>query len=142
MGLPGWVEASEYFTPSEAEYLGFEAELAATLQAATTDDHALQLLDPWTAKSEGAHDFAVLEIGKILERLPEYRRQVFGVVVHGQRMLYVNFLPGADWNKFGDSFEDWRKRSIATSDGGFWFWAIMFDPKSRSYYQLDLHGYA
>ena len=88
------------------------------------------------------NQWQVKETKKILERLPEYRRQVYGVMVDGERRLYVSFLPGADWDTFGDSFSDWKTRTIATSDGGFWFWSIEFDPETKTYTKLDSHGYA
>jgi hypothetical protein len=141
-GFPGWVESSDYFTPTEADYLEFEQSLGATLRAALHDNDKLKQLDTWAVKTQSSRDFARSEITKILDRLPEYRRQVFGVEINGTRTLYVNFLPGADWNEFGDSHENWRVNTIATADGGFWYWAILFDPESQFYFQLDIHGYA
>lgn len=142
LGFPGWVEPSGYFTPTEAEYLEFERSLEATLRAALLDNDKLKRLDPWAIKDQITLDFAHSEINKVLERLPEYRRQVFGVEILGERKLYVSFLPGADWDEFGDRHENWRENTIATSDGGFWYWAILFDPVSQFYFKLDLHGYA
>lgn len=98
--------------------------------------------DPYAAKSESRARFVSTETTKILERLDGYRRQVFGIVVDGEMRLYVSFLPGADWDEFGDDFEDWRERTIAVSDGGFWFWSIQFTPSTGEYQLLDSHGYA
>ncbi|MHC4837415.1 MAG: hypothetical protein ACYTF3_04425 [Planctomycetota bacterium] len=142
-GVPGWVADLEGFAEVDAEaYRRFELELADTLEAARRDDGELAALDPWTAKSAGAREFARVELPKILDRLREYRRQVYGVIVDGRPMLYVSFLPGADWDEFGDGFADWRERTIAVSDGGFWFWAVLYDPATGDYTGLDLHGYA
>ncbi len=140
--MPGWTEHSDTFTPTEAEYENFELSLAHTLEAAPEDPDRLAQLDSWTRDNAGTRDFARQELTKILAALPDYRRQVFGVVVRGHRMLFVNFLPGADWDPFGDKLSDGRERPIATSDGGPWYWAGFDDLDSAHYFQLDLHGYA
>lgn len=142
LGVPGAVGTGARFTPTVPEYAAFEADLRLVLERAREDDQVLAQLKPWTARSEGSKQFARQELSKILDRLPDYRRQVFALEMDGKRLLYVNMLPGADWDSFGDSSEDWRERTIATSDGGFWYWAIAFDPQSGQYYHLDLHGYA
>lgn len=123
-----WLPPHVLFTREFAEEQGVPGWVAA--------------LDPWTARSAGAREFARVELPKILDRLREYRRQVYGVIVDGRPMLYMSFLPGADWDEFGDGFADWRERTIAVSDGGFWFWAVLYDPETGDYTGLDLHGYA
>lgn len=142
LGVPGAVGTGKRFTPTIEEYAAFEADLPAVLEQARIDDDALLQLDEWTGKSTGARGFARQELAKILDRLPDYRRQVFAVEIEGKRLLFVNMLPGADWDSFGDHIEDWRERPMMTSDGGFWYWAIAFDPQSGLYSLLDLHGYA
>lgn len=138
-GIPGWVDTKEYFTPTEAEVEQFLAGLVGALeQAGRTPER----FDPWAAKSEGRARFVREESAKILEHLEGYRYQVFGVIVEGERRLYVSFLPGADWDSFGDRHEDWMERTIATSDGGFWYWSIHFALESGVYSNLDSHGYA
>lgn len=138
-GVAGWVDTKEYFTPSDADVERFLLGLRGALEQAGVEP---QRFDPWAAKSEGRARFVREESAKILDRLDGYRYQVFGVIVDGERRLYVSFLPGSDWDDFGDHFSDWLERPLAVSDGGFWFWSIHFALESGVYSNLDSHGYA
>lgn len=138
-GFPGWNESNRFWSPTEDDVLLFEAGLQAALEEAIAHP---ELYDDASVNSQSRANFVTSETAKILERLPDYRRQVYGTIVDGERKLYVSFLPGADWNEFGDNQADWKTRTIATSDGGFWFWSIEFDPKTKKYTKLNSHGYA
>ncbi|PCJ53187.1 MAG: hypothetical protein COA70_09660 [Planctomycetota bacterium] len=139
LGFPGWHESQRFWSPSADDVALFDAGLQAALEDAV--EHP-ELYDEWSGKSESRAQFVSSETEKILGRLSGYRRQVFGIVVDGERKLYVSFLPGADWNEYGDIFSDWKTRTMMTSDGGFWFWNIEFSPESKKYSKLDSHGYA
>ena len=139
LGFPGSFVPEGFWTPRPIDMEAFDLGLMQALEEAI--DHP-EKYDPWSAKSEGRAEFVRVETAKILERLPDYRRQVYGGVVDGEQVLYVSYLPGADWDSFGDSFEDWRTRTMAVSDGGFWFWSIQFVPATGEYRLLDSHGYA
>lgn len=139
LGFPGSPVPDGFWNPTPLQVEAFDMGLRQALERARIEPGAY---DPWAAKSNGRANFIREETGKILERLPEYRRQVFGIVVDGEQRLYVSFLPGADWDSFGDGFEDWRERTLAVSDGGFWFWNIQYVPSTGQYLLLESHGYA
>jgi len=139
LGFPGWHESQRFWSPTTDDVTLFEAGLQAALEDAI--EHP-QRYDLWAEKSESRAQFVSSETQKILERLPNYRRQVFGIVVDGEKKLFVSFLPGADWNEFGDQFSDWKTRTMAVSDGGFWFWSLQFSSEAKEYTKLNSHGYA
>jgi len=139
LGFPGDPRVRQFWDPSPMDAQAFELGLRQALEEAV--EHP-ERFDTNAAQSESRARFVSTEAEKILEHLGGYRRQVFGIVVDGEQRLYVSFLPGADWDSYGDSFEDWKERTIAVSDGGFWFWSIQFTPSTGEYQVLDSHGYA
>jgi len=139
LGFPGWHESQEFWSPTTDDVTLFEAGLQAALEDAV--EHP-ERYDVRSEEVESRAQFVSSETAKILDRLPDYRRQVYGVVVDGKRKLYVSFLPGEDWIEYGDNYADWKTRTMMTSDGGFWFWSIEFSPDTKTYTKLDSHGFA
>lgn len=129
----------QFWDPSPMDAQAFEMGIRQALEDAVAFPEKYDL---HAAQSESRARFVSTEAEKILERLDGYRRQVFGIVVDGEQWLFVSFLPGADWDSFGDNYEDWMERPIEVSDGGFWFWSIQFTPSTGEYQGLDSHGYA
>ena len=81
------------------------------------------------------------KLKKILNNLPRYRRQYYGIMFRGAKQLYVNFFPGI--NVVGqDSFPYWRDKFVFVADGGYWFWRIRYDLVTKKFFGFETNGYA
>lgn len=120
-----------HWTPSLADVTAFEQGLRSFLE---------QELARWTER-DNAH--AVRSIRGILDNLRMFRRQYFGVVRDGSRLIYVNCFPNPATEGEGyDEEFDWLEEFVGVCDGGFWFWRVEYDPERRQYHRLDWNGEA
>jgi len=85
-------EARDYWTPSPADVAEMESRLPSALLRQRHEDNRLQ------GRAKGAlrdvHAFRSHHLGQILEHLTAYRRQYVGIVVQGERRLFVNCFRG------------------------------------------------
>jgi len=106
----------EYWTPTEEQVLEIEA---------------------------GVYDFLDEEIPaehygrEILDRLPYYRRQYFGIgFSEGEQLIYASyFCPD-------DSFDYWLEGNVAVMDGGECFFQFFYDPETGTFSDLRINGMA
>ena len=128
----------EFWTPTKSDVSEFEQGLRAYLESAVADPSRADERSP-RQPQRGA--YLPGEIRKIIDNLPRYRRQYYGVVIHGSRQLYVNFFP-APGKQGPDRFPYWLESFVVVRDGGAWFWRIQYDPLKKKYLGFHSNGYA
>ena len=63
-----------------------------------------------------------------------YVRQYFGLVVNGQRLIYLNGFLEPMANK------DWKQYAMVVCDGGASAWGAVYDPAGRRFSELRFNG--
>jgi len=80
--------------------------------------------------------------GARIGNVDEYLRQYAGVIVRGQRYIYINALTA-------DLIEDrppteivprWKESAFVACDGGPAFWGALYSPASRRFFELSING--
>jgi len=99
-----------YWTPGEADIMELEGGLESYLQQEVSQDHP-----------------------DILQRLPEYKRQYFGLVESGRREIYANFFCMA-------SVADWKRNFVMVLDGGDCFFHVKYDVNTDAFFDLYVQG--
>jgi hypothetical protein len=99
-----------YWTPGAADILELEGGLESYLQQAASRDHP----DLW-------------------QRLPEYKRQYFGLIESGRRVIYANYLCDA----LG---KDWKRDFVAFLDGGDCYFSVKYDVHTDAFFDLRVQG--
>jgi len=99
-----------YWTPGEADIMELEGGLESYLQQEASRDHP----DLW-------------------QRLPEYKRQYFGLLESGRREIYANF--------FCDTLgKDWKRDFVSVLDGGDCFFSVKYDVNTDAFFDLYVQG--
>ncbi len=109
-----WLDepADDFWTPTAAEVANFEAGL-----------------EPFLLESSGGQ----WDTAPIIERLPEYTRQYFGLVQNDQMLLLVNFFCDAMGS-------DWLEMPVVVEDGGNCYLQIIFNPEANTYLSIYVNG--
>lgn len=76
--------------------------------------------------------------GDWLEKLDGYAFQYTGVVIKGERFIYVNAFP--QW--YIEHATYWKAKPVRICDGGKSFWGVLFSLKSQTFSQLAFNGMA
>jgi hypothetical protein len=103
-------QAQGYWTPAERDVLALEAGLAAFLRASAP----ARSPDLW-------------------EKQPTYKRQYFGLIRDGKRLVYASFfcsVPG----------DEWRSQALFVMDGGDCFFQLTYDVERGVYGDLMVNG--
>ena len=127
-----------FWMPSEADIDALESRLRAALEAASSNP---EQLDPESATDPVRREYVSGEIVKILEHLPEYRRQYLGIRLAESQRVWVYFFPGEPKDR-EDPYDYWLERWVMVLDGGFWYWSIQFDPSTGNFVEFYSNGYA
>jgi hypothetical protein len=72
----------------------------------------------------------------ILENLEEYRRQYVGIVVDGEKRIWINSFFS------DDSYPDWTRSPVYVLDGGNHFWQIEYILLKDECINFYVHGEA
>jgi hypothetical protein len=99
-----------YWTPGAADIVELEGGLESYLQQAASRDHP----DLW-------------------QRLPGYKRQYFGLLESGGRVIYANFL----CDTLG---KDWKRDFVAFLDGGDCYFSVKYDVHTDAFFDLRVQG--
>jgi hypothetical protein len=116
-------KADDYWTPSELEIASAELSLRHWLEAASGG-----------SSGEAHHP----EIDRIRANLARYRRQYVGILIDGQREVFINFFPEAENGT--DNHAYWLDEFVVVFDGGFWFWRIQCGIESSSCHDFLVNG--
>jgi hypothetical protein len=126
-------EARDYWTPSPADVAEMESRLASALVRQRDADDRLQ------GRSKGArrdlHVFRSHHIGQIIEHLAAYRRQYVGIVVRGERRLFVNCFRADP-----EQHASWRQRLVDVDDGGLNYWRIQYQVDRKRFLEIDINS--
>lgn len=112
---------AEYWTPSEADVLAFEAGLPTFL--AESDNQMLQYEES-------------VEL-PIWGHLNEYYRQYIGLLEDRRQVLYGNFFCNLDYRE-----DYWLTGLVVVMDGGNCYFQVKFDVDTHEYFQLAVNGIA
>jgi hypothetical protein len=105
---------NEYWTPSEADVSEAERRLLAFLQSGVL---------------KGS------ERDKILKNLRTYKRQYVGLVIKGEKEVFINLFCVVDGPY-------WIRREVIVMDGGACFFRVQFSMKTKTFHSLQVNGYA
>jgi hypothetical protein len=126
-------EARDYWTPSPADVTEMESRLRGALARQRDADDRLQ------GRSKGArrdvHAFRSHHIGEILEHLAAYRRQYVGIVVQGERRIFVNCFRADP-----QQHPSWREQLVDVDDGGVYYWRIQYQIDRKRFLEIDING--
>lgn len=114
-------EAEGFWTPTSAEIAQLEADLGKLL-------------------GQRSEVCCVLGTGLSAQEIEVSYRQYAGLVVEGQRLIYVNAFPASDAN--GGFPLNWRSEPVYICDGGPSYWGVLYDPARRRFVQLAFNGFA
>ena len=123
------------WTPSPAEAFAAERRmLDALLMAAWNPDSAL-----FEGTTPEQRAWQARELAKIVAHLDQYSFQCTGLIVDGQRRVYMNvFMVGSGDAMLKHALSEW----ITVVDGGFGFWNLQYDVATDRCLALQSHGYA
>jgi hypothetical protein len=126
-------EAQDYWTPSAADVAEMESRLRSALVRQRHADERLR------ARSKGGwrdvHVFRSHHIGQILDHLAAYRRQYVGIVVEGEKRLYVNCFRGDP-----EQHSSWRQQLVDVDDGGSYYWRIQYQVDRKRFLEVDINS--
>ncbi len=122
-----------YWSPSEDDITLFESHLRQALELGVKSPGTLSP----TAPDRVYQSVLPEHVSLILKRLPQYRRQYFGIIgMDNNRRLFVNlFLPFRHHH-------DWTSQYVFVFDGGTAYWRIQFDVASKRFMQFNTNGFA
>jgi hypothetical protein len=71
--------------------------------------------------------------GARVENPEEYYMQYIGIIVGGKKLIYIN--------AFADSNPDevWKENAVNICDGGT-AWGVLYNPKTKKFYELAING--
>lgn len=135
----GYVGAAGFWTPTPSDVAALERDLRPELERGVADPARL---DPYVIELPDYATWIRTEVGRILERLDDYKRQYVGVLDgEGRRRILVRCFPGPAFEGTF-TFDDWHEQLAVVSDGGFWYWYAVYDVESRRIVLLQSNGYA
>lgn len=77
-----------------------------------------------------------------------YDRQYGGLLVDGQKLIYVNAFPhqwldfdGSDMTAMWKQTPDWRHRMVTLCDGGHTFFGVLYDPVTGRFQDFQFSGH-
>jgi hypothetical protein len=104
------------WTPTKEDVLALENDLLPYLEQELTPDHYAY---------------------RIIEDLPLYTRQYFGIVLtEGQPLIYANYFCNAE------NFDYWLEGNVMVMDGGECFFQVLYNPEDSSFLWLRVNGFA
>ena len=129
-----------HWMPSQEQVAALERELRAALEGLRGSPAGIA--DPSSSHSLDRFAYLSGELGGILERLDQYRRQYAGITLRdGRRRILVNCFPAAT-SPETDQFADWKGRWVSVLDGGNSYWRIQYEVGSGRFFEFDVNGYA
>jgi hypothetical protein len=81
------------------------------------------------------HVFRSHHIGQILEHLAAYRRQYVGIIVQGEKRLFVNCFRGDP-----QQHSAWRQQLVDVDDGGLYYWRIQYRVDRKRFLDVDINS--
>jgi hypothetical protein len=138
--IPRWPDdrITGYWTPTEDIIADLERELRQVMTAAADDAQIVLNTRGQTVQSV---TYSQGEIRKIVAHYDEYRHQYVGILLNGERRVFINCF-GVHESAQGESPAYWREQFVVVDDGGFWYWHIEYDPIAKKFLEFRSNGYA
>jgi hypothetical protein len=73
--------------------------------------------------------------GEQIENPERYYMQYIGIIVDGKNLIYINAFPDSNPDEF------WKKNAVNICDGGT-AWGVLYDPKTKKFFDLAVNGVA
>ena len=112
------------WTPTEEQ----TAKALTAIEKLLNDPEALKKFD----------ERKIREADKVRGHFAEYHVQFCGVIEDDREYILCNFFKPYRPSEF----QNWRNQLVFVLDGGFWYWSILYDPKTGELIKLDINGYA
>jgi uncharacterized membrane protein len=81
-------------------------------------------------------------IGAKIDSLQEFGFQYLGVIIKGEKYIYINAFPFEDITRYKKHNYDPATTPVIVCDGGTYYWGAIFDPQTRKFSSLSFNGYA
>ena len=104
--------SNSFWTPIPGDVTLFEAGLVAFLQ----ESHS-----------------AYQDTAPIVERLPDYTRQYFGIVRNTEALIFANFFCDGEAH-------DWLETAVVVMDGGNCYFQVIYNADTNTYLSLSVNG--
>jgi hypothetical protein len=109
--------------------------------SATETQKALVAIQLFLERPTSGDRRSMGEIRQILGNATHYRVQFMGVVRRKRKVIWCNFFPAPRHGE-KDEFEYWKRTVVRVSDGGYWYWQIVYDPATGKCQEFCANGYA
>ncbi len=73
--------------------------------------------------------------GAQIEKPEEYYMQYIGIIVNGEKLIYINAFGSFDLPK------SWKKFTVSVCDGGN-AWGVLYNSKTKKFFDLAINGIA
>lgn len=73
---------------------------------------------------------------QFVKNVKDYYRQYIGLVIDGQKLIYINAFHSDSKQK---NF-NWKEEPVISCDGGTWFWGILYNPNKKEFFDLVFNG--
>jgi len=101
-----------YWTPTESDVVIAESKLLPFLKNAASKDRRISI---------------------ILKSIASYKRQYVGIILGGQKQIFINLL-------CSEAPGDWTRKEIIVVDGGPCFFNVRFSNRTRTFSHLWING--
>ena len=78
--------------------------------------------------------------GAKVDSLHNFSFQYLGVIIGGQKYIYINAFPSGNETWFKEHDKDLSTNALIVCDGGTSYWGVLFDLKSLSFLSLAFNG--
>lgn len=135
----GFEGARSFWTPGLDDVRAFEAGFIEGLQNGSKHP---ERISEYAVGRPDYQDWVRGRVDEILGRIDDYRRQYVGVVDEaGKCQLLVRAFPGAH-TSVTFPFEAWHEELAVVSDGGSWYWYVLYDVESGELSHFTCNGEA
>lgn len=125
------VEAQDFWTPQAKDVELAESRLRSALEKAVKEPASLDRY----ATTPVARKYVSQQLERILKHYDEYRRQYIGLVINGKRHIHINSFSSRVKLPYAKEF-------VKVSDGGFWFWHVLYSIDDGAFLSLSINGEA
>ena len=78
--------------------------------------------------------------GAKVDSLHNFSFQYLGVIIKGQKYIYINAFPSGSESWYKDHEIDLSKNALIICDGGSSYWGVLYDRRKRRFFSLSFNG--
>lgn len=79
-------------------------------------------------------------MGATVDSLHNFSFQYLGVIVKGQKFIYINAFPSGSESWYKEHDKDLSKNALIVCDGGTSYWGVLYDIKKNIFILLSFNG--